>query len=516
MAMFSRRRLWRALINRAHDQKLKDWVSRLNSESEDYVANEWELILLDVFSQFGSVEYEAERYGRPDILFQCASPDISFVADVATVSDRSLHKKNPSASFSNELRRRVRKEGIDCGSFFFEIGERAESLTGGRGHKRSLLLPHVSEFPAIIFNEAWSRFLRDIRTRPAEHHLFRVSKPQLVDVTVGYQPSQSRTFTGLHASYTGANVLTKNVLFSSLREKARKLKNIRHGGLLGVIICDGGCNLLTERSDWSTYKVDEIVTDFFRQHSFINFVMIIGVKTSQGSILNRSFASEYLPKLFVNGHPNDSVIKLQEIVNSVVKELPRIHTTPANVAEVIKWKDHQEVYVGGWEWSASTSRISSRELVALLAGKLSPARFADNHQLGNGNNAFLVRLASGQVMVGASLEYRRDEDDDGILLEFDSAFSDRHRIIRMCSEDEIRLPSRELLLFLAGMIKREELMRSVSPADNFAEFWCSGRMIERASYQSDDSRGWICLKFGSRDPAVAPFWVPNQLSSTLE
>jgi hypothetical protein len=267
MAMFSRRRLWRALNNQAYHNKLKDWVSRLNAESEDYVANEWELILLDVFAEFGRVEYEPERFGRPDIVFRCAVSGLSLVADITTLSDRSFHKKNPSAFFSGELRRRIRKEGIECGSFFFEIGEKVESVKVGRGPKRSLLLPHVSEFPSLIFNEEWNQFLSDIRTYPAKHHAFRVLKPRLVDVTVRYQPSASRTFTGLHAHYTGTHVLTKNALFSRLREKAQKLKTVKHDGLLEAIVCDGGCDLLTARPDWSSYSVEEIVTDFFRQHS---------------------------------------------------------------------------------------------------------------------------------------------------------------------------------------------------------------------------------------------------------
>lgn len=515
MAMFSRRRLWRALINRAHDHKLKDWVSRLNSKNEDYVANEWELILLDVFAELGRVEYEPERFGRPDIVFECAVSGLSFVAEITTLSDRSLHKKNPSSFLGDELRRRIRKEGIESGSFYFEIGEKVESVKAGRGPKRSLLLPHVSEFSKLIFNEAWNRFLLDIKTRPAEHHVFRVSNVQLVDVAVRYQPSASRSFTGLHAHYTGAHVLTKNALFSRLREKARKLKNVKHDRLLGIIVCDGGCDLLTARPDWSSYETEEIVTDFFRQHPFINFVLTIGVRTAPGSVLDRSFSNQYLPKLFLNQHNNGSAMELCNIVNSVFTRMPKIQMTPANVAEEVKWNYPRDLYVGGWEWTASTSRISSRELHALLAGKLTSARFAENHQMANGANAFLCRLASGQVIVGASLEYRRDEDDDYILLEFDSANSDRYMNISASSECEIKLPSREFLFFLGGLIKRDELMRHNFPIDIFSECVSSGRMIQHASYQFDGRRGWIFFNFGSPDTAVARFWVPKRPNSTL-
>jgi hypothetical protein len=232
--------------------------------------------------------------------------------------------------------------------------------------------------------------------------------------------------------------------------------------------------------------------------------------------LDRSFSNEYLPKLFVNQLNNDSAIELRNIVNSVLARMPKIQMTPANVAEAVKWNYHRGQYIGGWEWTQSTSQISSRELFALLAGKLTSARFAQNHQITNGSNAFLAYLASGRFIVGASLKYRSDEDDDYIILEFDSANADRYMNISEPKDYEIKVPSRELLFFLAGMIKRDELISHAFPGDIFSECASSGRMIQHASYEFDGRRGWISFRFGARDPAVAAFWVPAEAGTKSE
>ena len=71
-------------------------------------------------------------------------------------------------------------------------------------------------------------------------------------------------------------------------------------------------------------------------------------------------------------------------------------------------------------------RISARELLDLLAGKLDHKRFAENHDMGGGN-IFTIYRAKGKMISEASVERRPEEDDDWIILKFsadDPAVSD--------------------------------------------------------------------------------------------
>lgn len=62
-------------------------------------------------------------------------------------------------------------------------------------------------------------------------------------------------------------------------------------------------------------------------------------------------------------------------------------------------------------------RISARELLDLLTGKLDQKRFAQHHSLGNGD-IFSNFQAHGKMIKRAEVERRPDEDDDWVILEF--------------------------------------------------------------------------------------------------
>ena len=84
--------------------KLRDWVQRLNRVSDDYVATEWEIVLLRAFARFGRVLHEQAFGRRPiDLSFESSDGKLQFAADIAAISDQPLHDKNPIDRFHNEL-----------------------------------------------------------------------------------------------------------------------------------------------------------------------------------------------------------------------------------------------------------------------------------------------------------------------------------------------------------------------------------------------------------------------------
>ena len=62
-------------------------------------------------------------------------------------------------------------------------------------------------------------------------------------------------------------------------------------------------------------------------------------------------------------------------------------------------------------------RMSSRELLDLLAGKLDYELYAKRYDLGGGNLFSLFR-DRGRMISGAAIERRPDEDDDWVVLRF--------------------------------------------------------------------------------------------------
>jgi hypothetical protein len=131
MALISRRQMIRSLRKVAtlvSDIKLKDWASRLDKVRDDYVATEWEIILLESFSKHGEVRYEPSSDERIDIVF--SGSNVYFAADITTASDRFLHQTNPVHQFSEELGRQARKNKIlSFGGFSYEIWHDQEYLS---------------------------------------------------------------------------------------------------------------------------------------------------------------------------------------------------------------------------------------------------------------------------------------------------------------------------------------------------------------------------------------------------
>ena len=427
MALFTRRAIQVCLDENAEfvsTDNLRNWVQRLNRVSDDYVATEWEVVLLRAFARFGRVLHEPPLGRRPiDLNFKSSDGELQFVADIAAISDQPLHDKNPIDRFRDELAKRIEKAKIDTGRFVFHVEEDQPIAHRGTGRKRRLSLPLVGQFATYIFNAAFHEYIEMIRKEPGDRrdHYVHHHSPA-VAVTIQYQPGTGRGVgTASYGSYTSTTVKDDNPLFNALKSKATQLKQSGYKGIRGIIVCDRGSRVFTEMSNWATFNMTEVIKDFFRQHSSISFVVTMGIKSTPLT-LGASVPHEFEPKLFVRpaDAPKDWVSHLDRLVFQVICSLPKICQTPENAIRSLKW--HRSTlrttpYLGGWILEGNKIRISARELLDLLAGKLDQKRFAENHDTGGGN-IFTVYRAHGKMIKRADVEPRPEEDDDWVILEF--------------------------------------------------------------------------------------------------
>lgn len=206
-----------------------------------------------------------------------------------------------------------------------------------------------------------------------------------------------------------------NPLFNALKVKARQLKKSAYTGPRGIIICDGGCRMLTSWPDWSTYSLDQVVAEFLRQHRSVDFVAIIAIK--QGNSWGRN-QYVYHPRCFVPKRSALSGSDLAALIADVVRRLPPIQLTPENAIRVMKWKKSRRYGpLGGWSMEGKKIKTSARDLLALMAGRLDQDRFVKGYDAG-GCNFFELCLKRGQLITSASMERTPDEDDDWVTFEF--------------------------------------------------------------------------------------------------
>jgi len=99
MAIFSRRTLQRLINENAGfltKKQVKKHVQALNRANPESLADEWEVVLLNVFSKLGSVIHEPDLGRRPDIHFvSTLDRSQEFIGDIVTVSDRGIDDRTP-------------------------------------------------------------------------------------------------------------------------------------------------------------------------------------------------------------------------------------------------------------------------------------------------------------------------------------------------------------------------------------------------------------------------------------
>jgi len=427
MALFSRRVLQRYLEENAAfvtPEKLRDCVQRLNRVSNDYLATEWEVALLHAFAIHGKVQHEPAIGSRSvDLVYTAVDLGLGFAAEITCISDQVLHNQNPINRLREEMSRRVRRARIDTGRFVISVEEERPVPNRFVGRKRKLLLPPVSEFGPIIFSDAFNRFLLEVRNVPSQPRDFQIARETpKVWLRIQYQPGiGSGVGVCSYGSYTTTTVLDDNPLFNALKNKSGQLKHCGFSGIRGIIVCDGDSRIFSDFSDWSTFKISEVIGEFLRQNTSISFVATIGIH-SESSTFGGGFHHHFSPKLFVRDVSVPWVPQLDELFVRVIGSHPAISETPINALGSLTWNGsplRTKPYLGGWSMQGNTIRISSRELLDLLAGRLDQSRFAENHALNRGGESvFSIYRSQEKMLKSVHIERHPDKDDDEVILEF--------------------------------------------------------------------------------------------------
>ena len=432
MAIFSRRTLQRTIEGNLSflrpDQVLRH-VAALNDSSQDVVAAEWEIVLLNAFSRFGTVVHEPDLGGttKPDILFTPFHGTRTIAIDVATVSDKGLEKLNPYDALSKELKRRIRnlrRRGV-LGGFSLQVG--ASSLNVFRGSAPTRLkLPRPHRFGEVVFNEGFQRFVDQIIARPQVAHAYSVKNDE-ADVSITYEP-QVTGLSGTHVSYTSAHSKRRNPVANALRAKAGQLKRSGFRGPFGIVLCDGGCDMLRrDMYDWSSYNLEEVIREFFRRHSSVAFVLTIRVRRK--GLLH--IDPEHLR---VEGrlYHNKSAGEVDAAITKCVAKIPTLLPLPLKDATnarhfldwlrgMGRWNQGESLY-GGVTVSDRMVKISARAVLELLAGRVDQTVFFNAHSFGQ-HNPFRRELEQGRLITKVVVEKSAvpEDDDDWLLFEFGEA-----------------------------------------------------------------------------------------------
>lgn len=425
MALFARRHLQRVLNENAaflSPKQLSAICDLLNTVRDDYLATEWEQVIINTASKVGAVQYESRLAGNrtPDLQFHANEPPLQFIADVTTASDRGLRKLNPVDALHEEFWRHLRKRKLFMGGFAVQVDAYPNSVYRGSEEKVRLKLPNRAEFNDKIFNSGFLAFLRNVRTVPEQRHRFDVVTAD-ASVHFTYEPLRRGTSSGGHPSFTFASIIDQNPVYNALKAKGDQLKAVGYDGITGIFLCDGGCETLrSTMSHWASYSVDEIVREFFRHFDSVSFVVIFIVREHH-SISFNDRRRVVDAKFHLNPKWKTDFAPLTQVLAKIHQLLPEAQFTPENAMHHLRSKNDMFGRYFGKLITGGNMKMSLRELQELLAGVKTIEEFENDYAMAPQSNLFRTMLSEGRLISKVTVEHHPEKDDDTVTIEFGDA-----------------------------------------------------------------------------------------------
>lgn len=450
MAIFGRRQTQllidetAAVITRRQIKKIVDELNAM--PVTETLSPDWELLLLNAFSKIGRVEHEQTFGGntKPDLFFQCRShPNVDFVADIRTVSDKGFKDANPFAVLFDELLNRVQERGLRPLSFSLEVGGNHRESQRGQffidpeddtqaiqykgGTKTRLKMPGQARFAEKIFNKEFEVFLSAVESAPHQTRGYGVfSQSEDIDVKITYDPTQ-KFAGGSHLEYRRINHLTQNALYQALEQKAAQVIDSQFNGTLGVIICDGGFTPFHSFSHFSTHTVEQVIAYFFSNNPRIDFVLTFVLKKQS---MQAGARIQFFTTLYSNTNFKAREDEFMTCLNEMLEFLPTPRVDAFNALNRVRVIYPNE---GGYiamqnEYYDKASRrmvISARILLELLAGRMSYEEFAERYGFvavdpfpAKAPNPFSLSLQNGALIRDVGFQKGGSEvDDDAVIIE---------------------------------------------------------------------------------------------------
>lgn len=428
MLIFSRRSLQQRLHYLESVLSLDDHkklITRLNRPGRDRLAAMWETAFLAALHEETPLRYEIPlaNGSRPDFSFTYLNGDapIEIVGDITSISDKGIQENNPVGRFWNDIVRLAHKHGLNPNHFRYDIESRRE---GEYGDSRTvLLLPPRNQISAFM-KQHIEPFICNLAKNPVPKAAFPYSTSD-VAFTLSYDQTQMFAGGG-HASYNIAYSKTKTPVYTALKRKADQLRHAPSQVLRIVILCDGGCYAMRKSTlpSHGSFSALQIATDFLASTRAIDLVLLVTVeKVNEYDMrdhrlrLRADLAAP--PQGTQESRLSLSAIKsIHKMIEAMLQSMPTPMLDANNAALRCDARDYGLGFHGGYEMSSRKIRISSREVLELLAGKISANEFNQIHGWGQSStthqavNPFLTALLRGEMIESLDVIDGGDHDDD--------------------------------------------------------------------------------------------------------
>lgn len=367
--MIYRRRALQRRLNELRDvldgPAVDKLAEHLNRAGKDRVAAMWELVVLHGLSKCGSLQSEVALASgrRPDILFEQGT--LRLTADVTAVSDEGLDQENPYYELSQLIEAAKNKLKLPIGGVDLRVRSKHKSTK--HGTRTVLLLPPRAKLQEFVRQKIVPQLRDQMAARKFPLRIAIDDDDVGLDITI--DPTKGPYSSGGFSAYDVPTIKDRNPLFSALKAKAEQLRGA--DGITGVIVGDGDCAVLSDRSaSWNEVSARQIVADFFRQFSSVDFVLLVSVREGRqgwAPPVRQNVAS-----LFVRDGC-DTRSALNTLFQAMIEHFPKPAMMPVNGALRAREDGYHLGHHGGYcmlglHGDLSVVRLGLREFTEIFAG----------------------------------------------------------------------------------------------------------------------------------------------------
>jgi hypothetical protein len=345
---------------------------------------------------------------KPDVLFTHSTGQA--LMDITTVSDRGLDQQNSIDKLTDRLVDVVMKRGLDSGHFGLQVKGNWRDLTIG-GPKPQLSIPRPRDSDSAIFNDQFDEYLNHIQISPEVRWDFSGAGPD-VEMTISHNPTQ-KYFSVNHLSYTVPFSATQNTVYAALEAKANQLKSSQFTGLKSVLLCDGGCAVMSPRAQKGQgLDARDIISTFLSNYRAVDFVLAILID-GDSSGLSGPDHLRVITKAYVLRADNPAMSLVGYLNERLALNLPNPENIPINAYGL---ENEGKTFNGGGVMAGQSIKMSSRAVMSLLSGQTSQEDFMrDNPHV---KERFAQAVREGRMLKEAKIESCPQRDDDWIEFNF--------------------------------------------------------------------------------------------------
>ncbi|MEW6211971.1 MAG: hypothetical protein AB1631_26685 [Acidobacteriota bacterium] len=414
------------------EPQLRSLTKRLNSPKEDSLHAQWEVAVVWAASRVANIEYEPDTGGerRADLVIRRPIRlPIEVMAEITSVSSKGFDDLNPTERFHDQLFAELRELWSEGYGYKLNIG----TYHTGRGSKMKFFaaVPHPKDYERF-FGPEFDAFVRKVKRREACS--YEVSEER-VQVALSYDPNfRLGSMSGGWNQMESFNSLTKNPIYSALKEKKRQIKETGYTGLKGIVVCDSGTATFQQgrmmgRSDH--LSLDWIVDRFLSDSPNIDFVVAVTSYLERAKTLHSIVGSLGYPPpgpdvMLYTQRSLDKAVR--SALGKLFTDIGRIIPKPlADGRNVLRWQRRLKGAAGYCHGdgdgshsllkkSWTVARIPARLLVDYLLDDVTKEQFQAN--AGIGLHCLREAKKLRETMRRAQV-IRRDEDDDWFEIQFE-------------------------------------------------------------------------------------------------